>query len=246
MPSLAQKGDGMTAAPATIALVGDYSAQVTAHRAIPLALDLAGAAGSWQWVPSRDLRDAPRDLAAYAAVWVVPASPYANDDGVLAAIRWARETGRPFLGTCGGFQYAMLEVARDLAGLTGATHGETHPDSPTQLLVPLSCSLVEKTGNVHFVPGSRLAKIYGGANTAEGYHCRYGLNPAFLPQLEAAGLRFSGHDDSGEIRAAELVAHPFFVTTLFQPERAALRGIGSPVVRAFVQAAAAYHGVLSS
>jgi CTP synthase (UTP-ammonia lyase) len=232
-----------TASPARarIALVGDYAAAEAAHRAIPLALELAGAgrALAWDWVHSRDLREVPRVLAPYSAVWVVPASPYENTAGVLAAIRWARETGRPFLGTCGGFQHALLEVALDVAGLTGAAHGETEPDSPTQLLVPLSCPLVEKAARVHFAPGSRLAAIYGAESQEEGYHCRYGLNAAYRTQLEAAGLQFTAWDDAGEIRAAELVSHPFFLATLFQPERAALRGVTPPLARAFVQAATA-------
>lgn len=230
-----------TASPATvrIALVGDYSPAEVAHRAIPQALELAGAGTSlaWDWIQSRDLREVPRELASYSGVWAVPASPYENTAGVLAAIRWAREAGRAFLGTCGGFQHALLEVALDVAGLTGAAHGETEPDSPTPLLVPLSCPLVEKAGRVHFAPGSRLAAIYGVEAQEEGYHCRYGLNAAYRTRLESAGLRFSAWDDAGEIRAVELPSHPFFLGTLFQPERAALRGIEPPLVRAFVQAA---------
>jgi len=102
-----------------VALVGDFSAEVLAHRAIPWALELAGSAAgakiSWRWFPTDVIRDASNDLAGCAAVWVVPASPYANIAGALDAIRWARETGRPFLGTCGGFQHALLEFARNVA-----------------------------------------------------------------------------------------------------------------------------------
>src|SRR5687767_12966370 len=101
--SLASSGKTVRDHP-RIALIGDYSLDVLAHRAIPRALELAktasGADITWQWVHTRDLHDAPRDLASFAAVWVVPASPYANMTGVLAAIRFARETRRPFLGTC--------------------------------------------------------------------------------------------------------------------------------------------------
>src|SRR5438094_296218 len=101
----------------TLALVGDYSPQVIAHQAIPRALELARAAAQvdlgWRWVLTRDLRDPARELAEFAAVWVVPASPYENAAGALGAIRFARETRRPFLGTCGGFQHAVIEFARN-------------------------------------------------------------------------------------------------------------------------------------
>src|SRR5688500_9956065 len=95
----------------SIALVGDYSPEILAHRAIRRALELARgelrAEIDWRWIHTRDLADASRDLANCAAIWVVPASPYENMEGALAAIRFARETRRPFLGTCGGFQHAL-------------------------------------------------------------------------------------------------------------------------------------------
>jgi CTP synthase (UTP-ammonia lyase) len=227
--------------PATIALVGDYSASVVAHRAIPRALDLVASAGpdiAWHWVATRDIRDASRDLARYAGVWVVPASPYENMTGALDAIRWARETRRPLLGTCGGFQHALIEFARNVAGLKGADHAETNPDASTLVVAPLSCAMVEKTGPLCFEPGSLIQRAYAADSATEGYHCHYGLNPAHRADFERHGLRFTAFDGNDEIRAAELpqAAHPFFVGTLFQPERAALRGVVPPLVSAFVTA----------
>jgi CTP synthase len=224
----------------TIALVGDYSEGVTAHRAIPRALELArsasGADIGWEWVATKAIAAASRDLAAHSAVWVVPASPYGNADGALDAIRWAREAGRPFLGTCGGFQHAILEFARNVAGVADADHAETNPGGQSLVVTRLSCSLVEATGPVHFAKGSLLGAAYGGAGASEGYRCNYGINPAFKAALESAGLRFTAWDDSGEIRGAELPPHPFFAGVLFQPERAALRGEVPPLVLAFVKA----------
>lgn len=226
-----------------LALVGDRSDEVIAHRAIPRALELAGAAlGTelmWTWVHTTAIHRAASDLADFDAVWVVPASPYANLAGALDAIRFARETGRPFLGTCGGFQHALLELARDVAGVPAAGHAEIQPDAPELVVTPLACGLVEQSGDITFTPGSRLYAIFGGRPTREGYYCRYGLNPAWQARLEAAGLRFTGFDPGGEVRAAELPAHPFFIGTLFQPERSALRGERHPLIRAFVEAAAA-------
>ncbi|MSU23213.1 MAG: hypothetical protein EXS32_05235 [Opitutus sp.] len=230
-----------------LALVGDYSPEVSAHRAIPLALELARAATpsasrlTWQWIATRDLTDAPRDLATFSAVWLVPASPYENEAGALAAVRFARETHRPFLGTCGGFQHALIEFARNVAGLAEADHAETNPHGDTLVVAPLSCSLVEKTGPIRIAPGSLIRSAYGRDDAHEGYHCSYGLNPAHRATLERAGLRFTAFDENDEVRAAELPAtiHPFFVGTLFQPERAALRGEVPPLVADFVRAIAA-------
>jgi CTP synthase (UTP-ammonia lyase) len=228
---------------ATIALVGDYSERHTAHRAIPKALEMArdrlGADVRWEWVATRRIGDADRDLAGFAAVWLVPASPYENTPGAIDAVRWARAGGRPFLGTCGGFQHALLEFGRHVAGIAGADHAETNPDGPELVVARLSCSLVEKSGTVHFAEGSLLRSAYGRASATEGYRCNYGFNPAYRPAFEAAGLRFTAWDDSGDIRGAELPGHPFFVGVLYQPERAALRGEVPPPVLALVNASAA-------
>ena len=227
---------------AVIALVGDHSEEHTAHRAIPRALELArersGADVGWEWVATRRIADAAGDLGRFTALWVVPASPYENTAGAIASIRWAREGGRPFLGTCGGFQHALLEIAQDLAGIADAGHAETDPDGSSLIVTRLSCSMVEQTGTVHFARGSLLRAAYGSDSATEGYRCNFGLNPLYQSALEAAGLRFTSWDDAGEIRGAELPGHPFFAGVLFQPERAALRGEVPPLVLSFVKAAA--------
>jgi CTP synthase len=227
----------------TIALVGDYSERHAAHRAIPKALELArqslGADVAWTWVATRDITDAGADLAAYSGVWVVPASPYENTGGALAAVRWSRESGRPFLGTCGGFQHALLEIAKNVADIAGADHAETNPSGNALIVTPLGCSLVEKTAAVHFLEGSQLASAYGATRATEEYRCNYGLNPTYRKALEAAGLKFTCWDDAGDVRGAELSGHPFFCGVLFQPERSALKGETPPLVAAFVKAVAA-------
>ena len=229
-----------------LALVGDFSPDVTAHRAIPRALELAGEAEhqpvTWTWVPTDSITDPTRDLARFAAVWVVPASPYASMTGALAAIRWARETRRPLFGSCGGFQHILIEFARSRAGLAAADTAETNPGGAELVVNALACSLVEQTSPLRLVPGSQLHSIYDRDHAVEGYHCRYGLNAAYRARLESAGLRFTAFDENGEPRAAELPGniHPFFLGTLFQPERAALRGEVPPLARALVRAAAKF------
>jgi CTP synthase (UTP-ammonia lyase) len=86
-------------------------------------------------------------------------------------------------------------------------------------------------------PGTLAAKISGPGRRTERYHCSYGLNPDYLDALTSGGLRFSGFDDDGQVRIAELPGHPFFLCTLFQPE---LQGDGTqphPIIRAFAAAA---------
>ena len=90
-----------------------------------------------------------------------------------------------------------------------------------------------------FRPDTRVAQAYGSEQAVEGYHCSYGINPEFQGALTAGPLHATAHDDNGEVRAIELDQHPFFVATLFQPERAALNGIAPPLVVAFARACAA-------
>lgn len=223
----------------SIGLVGDHDATVTAHRAIPLALGLAAEALAIEirpeWVPTHEIREGAR-VAAFDALWCVPASPYENMEGALSAIRFAREMHRPFLGTCGGFQHAVLEYARNVLGWEDADHAETAPDAARPVIAPLACALVEVRDAICLRTGTRIASAYGESEITEGYHCNYGLNPAFRERLVAGPLRATAEDKAGEVRAVELDGHPFFVATLFQPERAALEGRLPPLVAAFVRA----------
>jgi CTP synthase (UTP-ammonia lyase) len=226
---------------ARLAIIADYDAQKAAHVAIPRALEracqAAGANLDWEWIGTDRVFNPAETLVGFSGVWVAPGSPYKNMDGALAAIRHARKRNIPFLGTCGGFQHALIEFARHVAGIPGADHAETNSRATDPVVTALSCSLVDQTGGITFAAGSRMHTIFGGRPTHEGYHCNYGVNPAYRARLEAAGLRFTGFDAANDIRAFELPAHRFFLGTLFQPERSALRGAGHPLVEAFVAAA---------
>lgn len=225
-----------------IALVGDYDPSVPAHQAIPVALDrVANETGldvQATWVPTTDIGDGP-SLQAFAGIWCVPASPYLDMDGALTAIRFARERQVPFLGTCGGFQHALLEYARNYLGWADAEHAETAPESENAIITPLSCSLVEAFAPIRLRAGSRMAAAYNSLETRERYRCRYGLRKELEADVFAGPLKVSGYDENDEVRAVELGGHPFFVATLFQPERAALEGSTPPLVKAFVRACAA-------
>jgi CTP synthase (UTP-ammonia lyase) len=228
---------------ARIGLVGDRSDTRRAHRAIPEALDraapLAGLRIAYEWLPTTELADGAGDrLADFDALWCVPGSPYASMRGALAAIRYARERSVPFLGTCGGFQHALIEIARNVAGIASADNEESRPDAAEPVVHRLACALNDDERVVDLLPGSRLASIYKRETIHEGYHCSFGVNPKYRAALERAGVRFTAHDRDGDPRALELAGHPFFVGALFQFELAALRGGTPPVVVAFLQALA--------
>jgi CTP synthase (UTP-ammonia lyase) len=222
-----------------IGLIGDYDAAVTAHQAIPRALDLAGAGADaavcYEWIPTQEIVDESR-VDEFDGLWCVPASPYRSMEGALRAIRFAREQLRPFLGTCGGFQHAIIEYARNVLGWDDAEHAETSPHAARPVITPLACALVEKTDTIRLHENSRLAAAYGCLETSEGYHCSYGVNPAFRSALACGPLRISAEDSAGDVRAVELEGHPFFAATLFQPERAALTGRTPPLAAAFIRA----------
>jgi CTP synthase (UTP-ammonia lyase) len=234
--------------PISIALVGDENASVVAHQAIPLALSRAAAALSVTvaptWVHTSTIgRQGVASLEGFAGVWCVPASPYADMDAALAAIRFVRESRRPFLATCGGFQHALIEYARNVLGIADADHAETNPMATQPVIAQLACALVERNGALRLRPGSKLAATYGtdADRAEETYHCSYGLNPRFAAAFERDGdVRIGATDDAGEVRAVELASHPFFIATLFQPERSALLGRGHPLITAFVNAASAH------
>ncbi|MFI1721172.1 hypothetical protein [Streptomyces sp. NPDC020489] len=227
---------------ARIALVGDRSPSVVSHTRVPLLLDALAERDRLvldaYWIPSEDAEEEGA-VSGFDAVWVLPGSPYRSEAGVLAAIRTARETGIPFLGTCGGFQHALLEYARNVCGLTRVAHAETDPDAEDLLIEPLACSLLGHEGVVTLEPGSLAQTVMGAERTVERYFCAYGPS-RHLDSLRAHGLRFSGHDEDGHVRLAELPGHPFFLASLFQPE---LSGDGSrphPMVRALARAAVAH------
>lgn len=223
-----------------IALVGDRSANVRAHARIPGIIDALlkrdSIALDPYWIATPDAAEC--ELSGFDAIWVAPGSPYESAAGAIAAVRTAREKGIPFLGTCGGFQHALLEYARNVCGLEGVENAEVTPDASEYLIVPLDCSLMGHEEAVMVVPGTLAAKISGPGRRTERYHCAYGLNGEYLEALTGSGLRFSGFDDSGQVRILELPGHPFFMGTLFQPE---LQGDGTqphPIIRAFAIAAA--------
>ncbi|OKK04979.1 CTP synthase [Streptomyces sp. CB03234] len=232
----------MTHPVARIALVGDRSSTVQSHARVPVLLDaLAEREGlvlDGYWIPTVDAGQ-PGAVEGFDAVWLLPGSPYRSEEGALAAIRTARERGIPFLGTCGGFQHALLEYARGVCGLHRAAHAENDPGAADEDLVigRLACSLAGHEGAVRVTPGSLAESVIGAERLVERYECSYGPSSAHLDLLRAHGLRFTGDDGKGQVRIVELPGHPFFLATLFQPELAGDGTRAHPVVRALASAA---------
>jgi CTP synthase (UTP-ammonia lyase) len=230
--------------PIRIALVGDYNPAVPAHRAIPRAIELCsaplGRAVDARFIPTSEINDTAASLLEAHGIWCVPGSPYANTAGALAAIRLARTQPLAFLGTCGGFQHAVMEIAQSVWGLPAPAHAELDPAAPDPIIVALGCAIIDASADLRIGAGSRLFAAYGGATAREQYRCSYGVSPRCAEFLEAGPLRATAWDADGDVRAIELDGHPFFVGTLFQPERAALAGQSPPIVAAFLRAAAAF------
>lgn len=224
-----------------LVLVGERDPAKAAHRGIEAAVEqYARATGReipvrWAATDSID-RDGPDGTLAQAtAAWCVPGSPYASTAGALSAIRWARENGLAFLGTCGGFQHALIEYFQNVLGRPAA-HEELVPDAEDALIVKLSCSLAGGAVAPVVAPEAGwYARLVGTPHRDEEFNCNYGMASGFEAFLAATPLRIEARDAEGQVRVVRLEGHPFFVGSLFQPERLSLRGELHPLVHAFLE-----------
>jgi CTP synthase (UTP-ammonia lyase) len=149
-----------------LALIGDCNPEVTAHRAIPKALALAGGNNVQpEWLATDSAQRAPLD--EYSGFWCVPASPYRSMEAALRVIRFARENNRPFLGTCGGCQHAVLEFARNVLHIANAGHKESDPTTAEPVITNLACSLIEANETLQVVNGTRLHAIIAQTRSAK-------------------------------------------------------------------------------
>jgi CTP synthase (UTP-ammonia lyase) len=219
----------------TIFVLGDHDDTSQTHRELDAAIELLPSGVRARWIGT-DSPDAERTSRA-DAVWVVPGSPYRNDVAVYAAIRSARTSGQPFLGTCGGFQYAIVEFARNVAGIADADHAETTPDGSHLVVGRLACSLIGQERNITAIPGTRMHDLCGDAPFVGFHWCNYGLAPAYADRLANSGLVIAARADDAGVEAVELRNHPFFLATLFQPQIGSRAGKAlHPVIEAFVAA----------
>jgi CTP synthase (UTP-ammonia lyase) len=236
-PVEGQSSRSVSLSSAGIALVGDHSVDVLAHRAIENCFSVARQSNpdsvGAQWIPTDSIKPGDGKIfEPFDGIWCVPASPYRSTDGALFAIRYARENSVPFLGTCGGYQHALLEYARNVLGLEQAGHTELDSGTPLPLLEGMQCSLIEQTQPI-FVTNDTFRLSYGGDSGVEGFHCSYGLNPNYEQVFAGTPLEIVARSKDGQARAFQLKGHPFFVGTQFQPERRVLEGSLHPIVESF-------------
>jgi CTP synthase (UTP-ammonia lyase) len=221
---------------ATVIALGDRDERQLTHRELDATLALIGDGIACRWVATDSA--AAQSLDQVAGVWLVPGSPYRDDGAAYAAIAHCLRTGTPFLGTCAGFQYACVQLARTQAGKDDAAHAESDPDAPDPIVVALACSLYGERRIVTPVPGTRFAAICG-ERPFEGFHwCGFGLDAGAAQTLAEAGVTLAAHAPDAGVEAIELPEHPFFIATAFQPQVGSSEsGQLHPLIGAFLDAA---------
>ena len=127
-----------------------------------------------------------------------------------------------------------------MLGIEDAEHEETAPSAPTLLVSKLTCSLVGKTQAIKILSGSLLHRAYGRDEVTEQFACSYGLNPQFRDKVEKGRLKITGVDLDGEVRAMEVLDHPFYVATLFLPQVSSKPDRPHPLIVAYLRAALAF------
>ena len=220
----------------TVIALGDRDVRLLTHRELDATLGLIGGAINCRWVATDS--PAARVLDGVDGVWLVPGSPYRDDGAAYHAIDYCLRTGTPYLGTCAGFQYACVQLARTWAGRDDAAHAESDPDAPDPIVGALACSLYGERRTVTPVPGTRLAAICG-ERPFEGFHwCGFGLAAGAAQTLADAGVTLAAHAPDAGVEAIELPEHPFFIATAFQPQvGSAASGEIHPLIAAFLYAA---------
>ncbi|MCO5301955.1 MAG: CPBP family glutamic-type intramembrane protease [Phycicoccus sp.] len=222
-----------------IAIVGDLDPAKHSHRELEAARSLLGSDVETTWVAtdSPAMAGIAAGTTAYDGVWIAPGSPYADDAAVLSVIRFARESGLPLLGTCGGMQYAVVEFVRDVLGRPG-THAEVDGVGADNAVGALACSLVGEQRVVTPVPGTRFATLLGGASFTGVHYCSYGPTAATLSTLQQHGWVVEATAPDAPVEVLSYEPHPFFVLTLFQPQIGAIQwGRVHPILHAFVDLA---------
>ncbi len=167
-------------------------------------------------------------------------------EGMLHAIRYARENAVPYLGICLGMQTACIEYARNVCGLRGANSSEFDPATPHRVIYKLrELTGVEEMGGTMRLgawecvlePGSQAARAYGTTEVSERHRHRYEFNREYEPVLAGAGLRITGTSPDGiYVEVVEAAGHPFFVACQFHPEFKSKPLEPHPLFAAFVQA----------
>lgn len=243
----------------TVAMVGKYVQLRDAYFSVAEALKHGGFAHqvkvNIRWVDAEQLTNETAGTTSRSPLQsvdgiVVPGGfGYRGIEGKVAAIRYARENGVPFLGLCLGLQCAVIEFARNVCGLTDANSTEFDEQTlhPIIALMDEQRKVVQKGGTMRLgaypcfmKPNTKVAEIYGTHLVYERHRHRYEVNPRYHETLERHGLMLSGISPDGKlVEAVELIDHPFFLATQFHPEFKSRPNRPHPLFAAFIKAALA-------
>ncbi len=240
----------------TIALVGKYTALADSYLSQLEALTHAGAERCChvgiKFVDSDTLLHGdPGDILGDVDGILVPGGfGVRGVEGKIAAARYARENGVPFLGVCLGFQIATIEIARDVLGLEGADSTEFEPGTkhPVIFIMPEQAGVTQMGGTMRLgaqtvlvEKGSKAEALYGADRISERHRHRYEVNPGYIDRFEGAGWKFTGRSEDGtKMEIGELEGHPYFVASQFHPEFKSRPMKPSPLHQGLVDAAMAY------
>lgn len=246
-----------------IAIVGKYVDLTESYKSLTEALKHAGIHTQTNvnitYIDSESLEQKGTDcLKEFDAILVPGGFGSRGVEGKIAAARFARENNIPYLGICLGMQIALIEYARDVAGLTDANSTEFNPKTPYPVVALIdewqtADGSVEKRDehtalggtmrlgaqDVELATDSLAAKIYGSTHIHERHRHRYEVNNYYLPQLEKAGLKIGGVSQGRErlVETIEIPNHTWFFACQFHPEFTSTPRKGHPLFNAFIQAA---------
>ncbi len=237
-----------------IALVGKYVALHDAYLSVAEALRHAGyalgAEVSVDWIDSETLTDENAgEILGEADGIIIPGGFGARGiDGMISAVKYARENGVPCFGICLGMQIMVIEYARNMAGLSDAHSGEFDPETPHKVIdfMPGQSDEVDKGGTLRLgaypceiVPGTTMARCYRTSPISERHRHRYEFNNDYRKLLQNAGLTLSGLSPDGAlVETVELTDRPFYVGVQYHPEFKSRPNKPHPLFLGFVRAAA--------
>ena len=236
-----------------VGIVGKYVSFEDSYKSLNEALSHGGFANDVRvvrrWIEAEDL-EAGGGEAAFRDVdgVLVPGGfGHRGTGGMIAAAEHCRLSGTPYFGICYGFQWAVVEYARHVCGLAGASSTEVDPEAEHRVIYKLQDLLgVEDLGGTMrlgsypclLAPGSRAAAAYGATEIRERHRHRYEFNQAYAEVLTRAGLNISGRTPDGKfVEVAEISDHPWFVAVQYHPEFRSRPLAPHPLFAGFVGAA---------
>jgi CTP synthase (UTP-ammonia lyase) len=221
-----------------VGLIGDFDKNMYTHVALNDAIEHCNLHLDFKilanWISTESITKNFFINNLYQGFWITPGSPYKNDAAVYDAITWARENNFPILGTCGGFQYMVVEYARNVLAFADVGHEESEPTSKQLIVSKMSCSLKGQQEEVFIADKqSWLYKILKTDKFTGKFNCSYGVNPVYQDKINKSRFTFTAFSNSGEARALELKGHRFFNGTLFQPPLDSTHEKPNPLIMSF-------------